>query len=121
MEVAAERHAFWAQSKTEQEAIQAIQADAQGRGVTAQITDVSIMRPRQIIAVEREAIEPGKDTYRDAIRSTEQRAKEVADMTRDSYFWQLPATLQTVAPEPKLEREKDRQQRQDRDGLGFSL
>ncbi|HZQ56023.1 MAG TPA: hypothetical protein VFB14_27770 [Bryobacteraceae bacterium] len=111
----------WAQTKTEQEAIQAIQADARNHGVTAQITDVSIMRPRATSVGEREAIEAGKEAYREAIRTAEQRPKQLADMTRDTYFWRFPAASQMVAPEAKLERQKDRQQRQDRDDLGFSF
>ena len=111
----------WAQTKTEQEAIQAIQADARHHGMTAQITDVSIMRPRETSAVEREAIEPGKEAYRETIRTTEQSAKERADLTRDIYFWQLPGASQTVALERKVERQVDRQQRQHRDDLGLSF
>jgi hypothetical protein len=111
----------WAQTKTEQEAIQAIQADARNRGVTAQVIDISIMRPREISGLERGAVEAGKEASREPIHTAEQRAKQLADITRDTYFWHLPAASQAVAPEPKLERGKDRQQPQDRDGLGFSF
>ena len=39
----------------------------------------------------------------------------------EGHFWQVPGASEALTPERKVERRQERQQQQDRDGLGFSL
>lgn len=87
---------------------------------------------RQIGPGERAAIEAGKEAYREAIRTAEQRVRELADVTSELNverkrepiappFWKLPGAPEAVSPEPKSERSHERQRQQQRDDFGFSL